>query len=280
VGSILGGDTVHLSDAGWEFCSEIHTVWDKGRRILEEWVHAPQEPGTGATVPTAEPGSEAKAVIACTDLAEKVQLMRAVGLPVPASMLEWLYPGSPLLSPRKGYRTPDATLEVGIPMEVLQSMRPEVPVTQEAFPDLFEPVTAVTMRRWSGEGDKTVRRRIQISVQALQGRPPARQHQWNLGAQVTFLTGLPNEQNALTGASEPLATRVKLTVRGPRHSHSIADNASFSKEQPTLSIPFLKWDSIVETGPCTSGARYSCLTSRSGSKTMTPETTFGRRRHS
>jgi len=255
-GCILGGDSVHLSGDGWRFCSKVHKLWAKSRSVLDEWVHAPLRPwvhlvnssrmaGIDTSRPIGEADSEAKAALARTELAEKVQLMGEAGLPVPESMLEWLYPGSPLLRPRKGYRPPDATLELRIPLAVFLSMHPEVPVTQETFPDLFDTVTAVTVRSRGVGLEETVRRRIQVSVQALQGQPPARQHQSSLGVNVTFLTGLPEERNLETGEPAPLATRTKFAMRGPKRTRRKLVNASYSKQQLYKLFSWIKWDAIT-----------------------------------
>jgi len=65
--------------------------------------------------------------VSCTHLAHCVELLRAEGLPVPVSALEWFRPGSPLLAPRLGYRPPDASLQLHISLGGVPQDAPQDP---------------------------------------------------------------------------------------------------------------------------------------------------------
>jgi len=82
-----------------------------------------------------------------------------------------------------------------------------------------------------------VRRRIQGQRTGSAGEAPGTPApQWSLGVHVTFLTGLPEEGNFETGEPEPLATRTKLAVRGPKRTRRklVSGKNSHANRQPYM----------------------------------------------
>lgn len=233
------------------FCRSVHDFWYECTAILRKWTAAAQHShqhlastggvaGADKSTPVGEPDTAAKVTIARTCLAETLRLMREVNLPVPSSALQWLYPGSPLLVPRKGYRPPDATLELRIPHSAFERLRLEVQPfqpTHQAYPELFD-ATQVTVRRDASADARAVRTKIQLNAFGMPGPTPGR-HQLCMGWLVRFRSGLPEEQ--------PLVTRMRGTLRragGP--SPPICVDAEFSKQRPWIAYEMASWEDLSE----------------------------------
>lgn len=77
--------------------------------------------------------------VAASQLAHCLELMRAAGVQVPASVLKWCETGAHLLQPRLGYLPPDGTLHLCIPYG---------DCTDSKLPDTATSSFATTCGRW------------------------------------------------------------------------------------------------------------------------------------